>query len=81
LKKKSEKKENFEQTKIYSKTDVDQELLKKLETTLSVDTKKAKIIIDKNLSAGLRIQSGGKVVDATLETMLEKAIEKLLTQN
>jgi F0F1-type ATP synthase delta subunit len=78
LRKKSDKQDDLAQTKIFSKTSVDEELLKKLEKTLAIDTKNAKIIIDKNLGAGMIIKSGGLVVDASLETMLEKAIAKII---
>lgn len=81
LKRKQERKADFDQTKIFSKTDVDKEVLKKLEKTLSIEEKNTKIIIDNNLSAGIKIKSGGKVIDATLETMLQNQIEKLLAQN
>lgn len=80
LKRKEDKKADFEQTKIYSKTDLGPDLLKKLEETLSVDTKSAQIIIDENLSAGLKIKSGGRLIDATLETMLQHEVEKLLAK-
>jgi F0F1-type ATP synthase delta subunit len=78
LKRKSDKKGDFEQTKIYSKTELDQTLLKQLEESLKVDTKNAKIIIDQNMSAGVKIKSGGQMIDATLETMLTESVEKLL---
>lgn len=78
LKRKSDKKGDFEQTKIYSKTELDQTLLNQLEESLKVDTKNAKIIIDQNMSAGVKIKSGGQMIDATLETMLTESVEKLL---
>ena len=78
LKRKMSKREDFEQTKIYSKTSLNGKLLEKLQEVLKIDTSNSQIIIDKNLSAGIKIKSGGKVVDATLETMLEKEIAKII---
>ncbi len=78
LKRKARKKEDFEQTKIYSKTSLNKNILEKLQKILKVDTANSQIIIDKNLSAGIKIKSNGKVIDATLEIMLEKEIEKII---
>ncbi len=78
LKRKSDKKEDFEKTKIYSKTSLNKNILEKLQEILKIDTENSQIIIDKNLSAGIKIKSGGKVVDATLETMLENEIAKII---
>lgn len=80
LKRQDEKKNEFNQTKIYSKTSLDKENLKKIEDLLRVDTKDAQIIIDKNMSAGVRIKSKDMLVDATLETMIQNSIEKLLAK-
>ena len=49
-----------------------------MQEILKIDTENSQIIIDKNLSAGIKIKSGGKVVDATLETMLENEIAKII---
>lgn len=78
LKRRTEKKEDFKKTKIYSKTSLNKNLLEKLQEILKIDTENSQIIIDKNLSAGIKIKSGGKVVDATLETMLENEIAKII---
>jgi F0F1-type ATP synthase delta subunit len=80
LKKKNEKKKDFEQTKIYSKTDLDKSVLEKLEKNLSIDIKSSKLIIDETMSAGVKIKAGDKLVDATLETMLENAIEDIISK-
>lgn len=81
LKRKRQIKSDYYQTKIFSKTDLDKDILKKLEDTLKIDItsaeKSAKIIIDENMSAGVKLKSGDMLIDATLETMLQKAIENL----
>lgn len=78
LKRKNGKDTDYNQTKIYSKTGVDQDLLKKLEKILKIDTgtqtESAKMIIDENMGAGIRIKKGDKLVDATLETMLKNSL-------
>lgn len=81
LKRKKEKSDNYNQSRIFSKTDLDRDLLEKLQKSLSVDTKNAKIIIDENMSAGFVLKSADNYIDATLETMLRSEIEKLIAKN
>ena len=81
LKRKAEKKANYNQTKIYSKTDLDKESLKLIENVLKVDTNNVKIIIDESVSAGFILKSADKYVDASMETMLQTEIEKLIAKN
>ena len=78
LKRKTQKKNEFEQTKIYSKTDIDKNTLKKLEKTLSINLKNTKIIIDESVGVGIKIKVKDKLVDASMETMLESAINKII---
>lgn len=80
LKREEIKKEEYQSTKIYSKTNISDEALKDLQKILEVDTKKTKIIIDGNMSPGVKVKSGDKIVDATLETMLQKKLEELLAK-
>jgi F0F1-type ATP synthase delta subunit len=77
LKRKSKKQEDFQTTKIFTKTDLDKDLLKELGEILKVDTSNAKIIIDQNISAGIKLRSGDRYIDATLDTMLENAIQSI----
>ncbi len=78
LSRKNIKLKEYDSTKIYSKTELRKEVLESLSSKLDIDTKGAKIIIDENMSAGVKIKSRSRLIDATLSTMLEKGIKELL---
>ncbi len=78
LKKKDLKLEDYNATKIYSKTELKKEVLESLSLSLGIETKGAKIIIDESMSAGVRIKSRNRLLDATLSTMLQKGVEELI---
>lgn len=65
-------------TKIYSKTDIDKLILKKLEKILAIDVGESNIIIDDAMSAGIKIKSKDVSIDATIDAMLKNAIDKIL---
>jgi F0F1-type ATP synthase delta subunit len=78
LERKSLKETDYKLTKIFVKTELSSEALQKIGENLNIDTKGAKIIIDRNMSAGAKIKSRDRLIDASLETMLQKGIEELL---
>jgi F0F1-type ATP synthase delta subunit len=78
LKRKNLKLEDYKQVKVYSKTELKDEALKEISKALKVDVNGGKIIIDKNMSAGVRVKSGDKLIDASLYTMLQNGLEELL---
>ena len=79
LKRKNLKLQDYQQTKIYSKTELKDEALESIAKVLKVEVGGgAKIIIDKNMSAGVRVKIGDKLIDASLYTMLQQGLEELL---
>lgn len=72
------KMQDFAQTKIYSKTELKEEVLKSLGEHLNINVNGAKIIIDENMSAGVKVKTESKLIDASLATMLQNGIEELL---
>lgn len=80
LKRKQVKIEDFNQTKIYSKTELKEKVLEQIASSTGINTQGAKIIIDEKMSAGIKIKSRDRLVDASLATMLEKGLEELLEE-
>ncbi len=89
LKRKNLKLQDYAQAKIYSKTELKDEALHEiarrlglvsppLEGGVAAGRGGLKIIIDKNMSAGVRVKTGDKLIDASLYTMLQKGLEELL---
>ena len=79
LKRKNLKLQDYQETKIYSKTELKDEALAEIAKVLKVEVGGGtKIIIDKNMSAGVRVKTGDKLIDASLYTMLQKGLEELL---
>lgn len=79
LRRKNLKLQDYNQVKIYSKTELKDEALRAIAVKLNVDVGgDTKIIIDKNMSAGVKVKTGDKLIDASLYTMLEKGLEELL---
>ena len=78
LKRKNLKLEDYKVTKIYSKTELKEETLKEIGKILNINTQGAKIIIDTQMSAGVKVKSQDRLIDATLSSMLQKGLEELL---
>lgn len=78
LKRKNLKLEDYKATKIYSKTELKAKTLEEIGKILNISTKGSKIIIDEKMSAGVKVKAGDRLIDATLENMLQKGLEELL---
>ncbi len=78
LKRKSLKETDYKLTKIFVQTELSEEALKKVSSAVNLDLSSAKIIIDRDMSAGAKIKTRDRMIDASLETMLQKGLEELL---
>ena len=81
LKRRQIKIEDYNQTKVYSKTEIAQKVLEQIGSQTGIDIAGAKIIIDENMSAGVKIKSRDRLIDASLSTMLRKGLEELIENN
>lgn len=75
LKRYDQKQVSFNENVVYSKTKINDVVLKSLQEKLNLV--EPKIIIDNTLSAGVKIRKKGYMIDATLTTMLEQALKKI----
>lgn len=78
LKRKSVRLSEEEKTKIFSKTDLDEKTVQNILNALGLGTSQKKIIIDKEMGAGVKVKTRNRLLDASLDTMLKNGVEELL---
>jgi len=78
IEKKLSKVKLYNQTRIYSQTEVSGEVLELL-STKNIDTKTIHFEIQSDLGPGLVVRFGDTKIDATLASMLEEKIRKIAT--